>query len=150
MKSRMTNPAQVNPAAMKAILALGKATEGQGVPTATLELVKLRASQINSCSFCVNMHSADMRKAGESDERLFTVAAWREAPYFTEAERVALELTEVLTRLADHPDPVTDELWARAQEHYDEQAISALVLAIANINTWNRVNAAIRQVAGSW
>ncbi|GAA2977630.1 carboxymuconolactone decarboxylase family protein [Actinokineospora diospyrosa] len=150
MQARMDNPTAVIPEAMKALLAFGKAASGQGVEESTIELVKLRASQINGCSACVHMHARDMRKAGESDERLFTVAAWREAPFFTDAERVALELTEVLTRLADTANPVSDALWARVREHYDERATSALLVAIANINVWNRLNAAVHQVAGSW
>ncbi|GAA3058015.1 carboxymuconolactone decarboxylase family protein [Actinokineospora globicatena] len=150
MQARMDNPAVILPEAMRALLAFGDAASGQGVPESTIELVKLRASQVNGCSACVHMHARDMRKAGESDERLFTVAAWREAPFFTEPERVALELTEVLTRLADSANPVPDELWARVREHYDERAASALLVAIANINVWNRLNAAVHQVAGSW
>ena len=85
-----------------------------------------------------------------SDERLYAVAAWHDAPYFTDAERVALELTEALTRLADRGDPVSDELWAEAARHYDEQGLSALLIAISSINVWNRLNAATRQVAGAW
>ncbi|WP_204456394.1 carboxymuconolactone decarboxylase family protein [Actinokineospora baliensis] len=150
MQARMDNPTAVIPEAMKALLAFGKAASGKGVEESTIELVKLRASQINGCSACVHMHARDMRKAGETDERLFTVAAWREAPFFTDAERVALELTEVLTRLADSANPVSDELWTRVREHYDERQTSALLVAIANINVWNRLNAAVHQVAGSW
>jgi AhpD family alkylhydroperoxidase len=121
-----------------------------GVPDATHLLVQLRASQINGCSVCVDMHARDMRKAGESDERLFAVAAWREAPYFTDAERAALALTECVTRLSDRPDPVPDEVWNEAARHYDEMALGTVVLAIASINVWNRLNAATRQVAGEW
>ncbi|RLK58315.1 alkylhydroperoxidase AhpD family core domain-containing protein [Actinokineospora terrae] len=146
----MDNPAIVIPEAMKALVAFGNTAAGKGVPESTIELVKLRASQVNGCSACVHMHARDMRKAGESDERLFTVAAWREAPFFSEPERVALELTEVLTRLADTANPVTDELWGRVRAHYDERAASALLVAIANINVWNRLNAAVHQVAGTF
>ncbi|GLZ39707.1 carboxymuconolactone decarboxylase family protein [Actinokineospora sp. NBRC 105648] len=150
MQARMDNPTKVIPDAMKALLALSRATQQDGLPTATVELVKLRASQINGCGACVDMHARDAKKAGETDERLWSVAAWRETGYFTDAERVALELTEALTRLADRADVVSDDLWARAAKHYDEKALSALVLAIANINVWNRLNAAVRQPAGSW
>jgi AhpD family alkylhydroperoxidase len=116
----------------------------------TLKLVHLRASQINGCSFCVEMHARDLRKAGETDERLFAVAAWREAPYFTEAERAALALTEAATRLSDRADPVPDEIWEEAARHYDESALAALIVSIGLINFWNRVNVTTRQVAGTW
>jgi AhpD family alkylhydroperoxidase len=150
MQARMQNPAMLVPDAFAALMALGKAAHGGGVPDATHLLVQLRASQINGCSVCVDMHARDMRKAGESDERLFAVAAWREAPYFTDAERAALALTECVTRLSDRPDPVPDEVWKEAARHYDEMALGTLVLAIASINVWNRLNAATRQVAGEW
>ena len=150
MQARMNNPAMVLPDAMKALLALGTTAKNGGVPQQTLELVHLRASQINGCSFCVEMHARDLRKAGETDERLFAVAAWREAPYFTEAERAALALTEAATRLSDRADPVPDEVWKEAARHYDEKALSALILAIGLINFWNRLNVTTRQVAGKW
>jgi AhpD family alkylhydroperoxidase len=121
-----------------------------GVPSTTLELIHLRASQINGCSVCVDMHARDLRKAGESDERLFAVAAWRDAPYFTDAERAALALTEAVTRISDREDPVPDEIWNEVARHYDERALAALLIAIANINVWNRLNVATRQVAGAW
>lgn len=150
MQSRMKNPVEILPEAMKALWALKNATEKAGVPEKTLILVELRASQINGCSMCVDMHSRMAKKAGETDERLFTIAAWREAPYFDDAERAALTLTEALTRISDRPDPVSDEIWNQASKHYDEKALAALTLAIANINVWNRLNVATRQVAGSW
>src|SRR5213592_4729896 len=134
MQARMSNPAMILPDAMNAIQTLLKATRKGGVPSATLELVHLRASQINGCSFCVDSGARSAKKAGETDERLFAVAAWREAPYFTEAERAALALTEAVTRLADRADPVPDEIWDEAARHYDEEALAGLVLAIANIN----------------
>ena len=112
-------------------------------------LVHLRASQINGCSVCVDMHARDLRKAGESDERIFAVAAWRETPYYTDAERAALALAEAMTRLSDRPDPVPDDVWDEAARHYDERALAALTLSIATVNVWNRLNAATRQVAGS-
>jgi len=148
MQSRMTNPAFVVPEALKALNSLGTSISKGGVPNITLELVRLRASQINGCSLCVEMHARDLKKAGEKDERLFTVAAWREAPYFTDAERAALALTEAATRLNDRADPVNDEIWNEAARHYDEKAMADLVLNIALINFWNRVNVPIRQVAG--
>ncbi len=152
MQARMSNPAMILPDAMNAIQALLKATRKGSVPSATLELVHLRASQINGCSFCVDSGARSARKAGETDERLFAVAAWREAPYFTDAERAALALTEAATRLADRADPVPDEIWDEASRHYDEQGLAALILMIATTNLFNRLNATTRQVAGavSW
>jgi len=149
MQARMKHPAMVVPGAMPALQAVGASVHESGLRPELVELVNLRASQINGCSVCVEMHSRDLRKAGESDERLFGVAAWREAPYFDDAERVALALTEAVTRLADRPDPVPDELWEDVTRHFDEDERAALVLAIANINVWNRLNAATRQMAGS-
>jgi AhpD family alkylhydroperoxidase len=150
MEARMTHPVFLVPAALKALTAYSHAAEGLGVPAETLEMVHLRASQINGCSVCVELHSSSLKKEGMSDQRLFTVAAWRDTPYFTDAERAALDLTETVTRVADRGDPVPDEVWAEAARHYDEQGLSALLLAITSINVWNRLNAATRQVAGAW
>lgn len=150
MQPRMSHPAFAVPDAMDALQALGKAVGNGGVAEQTLELVHLRASQINGCSVCLDGHSRAAKKAGETDERLFTLAAWRDAPYFTDAERAALALTEAVTRLSDRPDPVPDAIYDDAAKHYDEKQLAALILAIANINVWNRLNAATRQVAGSW
>jgi AhpD family alkylhydroperoxidase len=150
MQSRMSNPAMIVPGALEALMALGKCTQNGGVPPRTLDLVRLRASQINGCSVCVDMHWREARKAGETDERLFAVAAWHEAPYFTNEERAALALTEAVTRLSDRADPVPDDIWEEATRHYDEPALAALVLAIATINLFNRLNAATRQIPGEW
>ncbi|GAA2827875.1 MULTISPECIES: carboxymuconolactone decarboxylase family protein [Aminobacter] len=149
MQARMTNPAILLPDAMQALFALNKATEKDGLSEVTRKLVHLRASQINSCSVCVHMHSLELRKLGEKDDRIFAVAAWRDTPWFTPAERAALALTEAVTRVADKSDPVPDDVWEEAVSHYDEKAISALLLTIALINVWNRLNAAVRQVAGA-
>jgi AhpD family alkylhydroperoxidase len=149
MQARMQNPAMVIPEAMPAILGVLKATKKGGVPEATLELVHLRASQINGCSYCVDGGARSAKKAGESDERLFAVAAWREAPYFTDAERAALALTEAATRLSDRTDPVPDEIWDEAAKHYDEQGLAALILMIGVSNLFNRLNATTKQVAGA-
>jgi len=149
MQARMNNPALVLPDAMQALFAVNKATENAGVPPVMLKLVHLRASQINGCSVCVDMHWRELRKAGESDERIFSVAAWRDTPYFTDAERAALALTEAVTRLSDRMDPVPDEIWGEAARHYDERALAALILSIALINFWNRLNATVRQIAGA-
>ena len=151
MEARMKNPAMILPGAMEAIQALQAATEKGGVPPATLALVHLRASQINGCSACVDMGTRYASKGGESDARLFAVAAWRHAPYFTDAERAALALTEAVTRLSDQTDAVPDAVWDEAARHYDEKALGALVLSIAMTNVWNRLNVAVRQPAGqSW
>ncbi|EJL23349.1 alkylhydroperoxidase AhpD family core domain containing protein [Caulobacter sp. AP07] len=150
-QARMTNPALVLPDALKALQALDAATKAAGVSVRTLELMHLRASQINGCGVCVDMHPKLARKAGETDERLFAVGAWRDTPYFTPAERAALALTEAVTRLSDRADPVPDEVWNEAAEHYDEAQLASLVLSIASINVWNRLNVSVKQVAGaSW
>lgn len=148
MQARMPNPALMIPGAMQALQALAKSVEKSGVPPRTFELIHLRASQINGCSVCIDMHSRLLKKASETEERLFTVAAWRDAPYFTDAERAALALTEASTRLSDRADPVPDEVWEEAARHYDQNALACLVLAIATINVWNRLNVTTRQVAG--
>lgn len=150
MQARMKNPVLVLPEAMQALLALDKASTKDGLPYVTRKLVHLRASQINGCSVCTDMHSRELRKADQSDERLFAVAAWRETPYFSEAERAALALTECVTRLSDRADPVPDAVWNEAARHYDEQALAALIVQIGAINLWNRLNATVKQVAGAW
>jgi AhpD family alkylhydroperoxidase len=150
MQPRMTSPALSLPGAFDALMALGKAIEKAGVPRTTIELMNLRASQINGCSVCVDMHWRGLRKLGEKDERIFAVSAWRESPYYSEAERAAFALTEAATRLSDRADPVPDEIWKEAARHYDETQLSALVMSIGMINLWNRLNAATRQVGGEW
>ena len=126
------------------------AVRGAGLPEATGNLVHLRVSQINGCSACVGGGARTAQKAGEPAERLFAVAAWREAPYFTDAERAALALAEAVTRLSDRPDPVPGEIWAEAARHYSERELSALVLWIATANLFNRLNVTTKQVAGAW
>ena len=150
LQSRMKNPAMIIPEAMQAIQALNAATQQGGVPEPTLALVHLRASQINGCSVCVHSGASHARKAGETEDRLATVAAWRDAPFFTDAERAALALTEAATRLADRPDPVPDEIWDEAAKHYDERGLAALILMISVSNVFNRLNITTRQVAGAW
>jgi AhpD family alkylhydroperoxidase len=150
MQARMQNPAQVLDGATNAIFGLIKAIKQADVPELTLGLVHLRASQINGCSFCVDGGVKSAKNNGESDERLHAVAAWRETPYFTDAERAALALTESVTRLADRPDAVSDEVWDEAAKHYDERGLAGLVLYIATTNLFNRLNASTRQAAGSW
>jgi AhpD family alkylhydroperoxidase len=147
-EARMAHPAFLLEGAMDALQSLAKVVQKSGLPDKTTELVALRASQINGCGVCAVQHPVILRKLGETDERIFAVAAWREAPFFTEAERAALALTEALTRVADVAEPVPDEIWDEAARHYDDQALAGLVLSIANINVWNRINVATRQVAG--
>lgn len=149
MQPRMKNPAVVLPDAMPAIKALYSTVYKGGVPPKTLALVHLRASQINGCSYCVDSGARHAKAAGEKDERLFAVAAWRDAPYFTDAERAALALTEAVTRLSDRPNPVPDEIWEEATRHYEERGLAALILAIATTNVFNRMNVTIRQAAGA-
>jgi AhpD family alkylhydroperoxidase len=150
LTARMPNPAVIIPEAMKPIQALYGSISGGGVPRATLELVHLRVSQVNGCSPCVDGGWRAARKAGETDERIFAVAAWRETPYYSEAERAALALAEAVTRLSDRPDPVPDEIWDAAARHYDERGLAALILMIATTNLFNRLNVSTRQPAGSW
>ena len=120
------------------------------LPAATQELVKIRASQINGCAYCTDMHTKDAAHAGETPVRLNLIAAWREATVFTEAERAALELAEQGTRIADAAGGVTDEAWANAAKHYDEEQLAALVSLIAGINAWNRMNVITQQPAGDY
>jgi AhpD family alkylhydroperoxidase len=150
MNSRIDNPALVVPGALQALQGIADAARQSDVPATTLYLVELRASQINGCGVCVDIHSRELKHAGESDARINTVAAWRDVSYFSDAERAALALTEATTRLADRPDPVPDEIWEEAARHYDDAQLAALVLAIASINTWNRLNVATRQIGGEW
>ena len=135
---------------LKHFTSAGKAVSASTLPAATQELVKLRASQINGCGFCTDMHTKDAAHAGETSTRLNLVAAWREATVFTEAERAALELAEQGTRIADAAGGVTDDAWANAAKHYDEEQLSALVIIIAVINAYNRVNVMIQQPAGDY
>jgi len=150
MEPRIENPAMSLPGVLPALQKLAAATRHAGLPNSTLALVEIRASQINGCSVCLDMHTRELKNEGEPDERVLMVGAWREAPYYSDAERAALALTEAMTRLADRSDPVPDEVWDEAARHYDEQQLAALVVAIAGINTWNRINAATRQITGEW
>jgi AhpD family alkylhydroperoxidase len=149
MKARMNHPVAVLPDAMTALQALSDATRSGTVPETTHTLIHLRVSQINGCSFCVDMHARELKQAGEPDERIWAVGAWRESRCFTDAERAALALAESMTRIADRADAVPDAVWDEAADHYDEKELAALLLSIAGINVWNRLNAAIRQPAGT-
>ena len=150
MHARMKNPAIIVKGAMQPTQDLWAAAAKSGLPARTLDLIHLRTSQINGCSYCVDSGSRNAKKSGETDERLFAVATWRDAPYFSDAERAALALAESVTRLSDRPDPVPDAVWDEAARHYDEPALAALVIAIATVNVWNRLNVSTRQVAGEW
>ncbi|MEP6829918.1 MAG: carboxymuconolactone decarboxylase family protein [Rhizomicrobium sp.] len=149
MQARMKNPAMVLPEALPAIQALYGAAAKAGVPQGLHHLIHLRASQINGCGACVDGGVKHAKKAGETDERLFAVSAWRDTPYFTDAERAALALTEAVTRLSDRTDPVPDAVWDEAARHYDEKQMASLLLAIATTNVFNRLNVATRQLAGA-
>ena len=149
MEPRIKEPLALLPDVMAPIQALLKSAYSSGVPRATLELVHLRASQINGCAWCVVSGTQQSAKAGAAPERLAAVVAWREAPYFDDAERAALALTEAATRLADRPDPVPDEIWDAAARHYDERQLAGMVLMIGIANLFNRFNVTTRQIAGS-
>jgi AhpD family alkylhydroperoxidase len=154
MHPRIGNPAEKAPGAMEALLSMAKvardAAAEAGVSEATVDLVETRASQINSCAVCLDMHSRAAKKHGITDQQLHTLAAWRDSPYFDESQRAALSLAEAGTRLADRPDAVPDGIWDMAAQHFDDPALAALVLNIALINTWNRLNVMTGQVAGEW
>lgn len=147
MQARIKNPLALIPDSLQALLALDKATDKAELPYVTRKLMHLRASQINGCSMCTLMHARELRKEGESDDRIFAVGAWRETSLFADAERAALELTECLTRIADRSDPVPDSVWNEAAQHWTEKQLAGLVLQIGLINTFNRINVAVRQIA---
>jgi AhpD family alkylhydroperoxidase len=146
----MTSPALTVPGAMDALQMLSTAAHHGDVPPVLLELVHARVGQINGCSVCVDMHTRALRSLGESDARIFSLAVWREASYYTDAERAALALAEAATRLADRPDAVDDAVWAAAARQFGEAALAGLVLSIGLANLWNRLNATTRQVSGDW
>lgn len=148
MEPRLKNPAYLLPDLMPAIMALVKVAQSGTVPARTLELMHLRASQINGCSLCVDLHVGALEKSGETARRMLAVTAWRESPSFTGAERAALALAEAATRIADG-DGVPDDVWKESTKHYDEKQLAALVLNVALINFFNRLNVTTRQVAGS-
>jgi AhpD family alkylhydroperoxidase len=149
LPARMQNPADVLPEAVKPLQSLYMVVQGSGVPAKTLGLVHLRASQINGCAMCLDTGVRHAKQAGDTDERLHAVAAWRESPHFDEAECAALALAEAATRIADDPEAVSDIIWDEAARHYDEKKLGGLVLWIALTNLFNRVNVTTRQQAGS-
>jgi len=146
MQARIGHPMFLVPDAAPGLMALGKATQAAGLPALTRGLVDLRASQINGCAICVDMHARDMREAGASENQVAAVAAWEDSPLFSAAERAALRLTEAVTRLADRTDAVPDSVWDEAAQHYDEKELAGLVMSIALVNLWNRLNRATRQI----
>jgi len=151
MKPRIENPVIASPEALRGLQRFSMAAKKSSeLPETLFHLVEIRASQINGCSVCLDMHTREMKTAGEADQRVLLVGAWREAPYFSDAERAALALAEAATRLADRPDPVSDEVWEEAARHYSEQQLAALVVAIATINAFNRINVSTRQITGGW
>jgi AhpD family alkylhydroperoxidase len=147
MQPRMKHPVALLPAANQALQALGKSAKIDEIPSVVHTLIQLRASQINGCSFCVDLHSRELKQVGESDERIYTVAAWRDSPFFSEAERAALALAEAVTRVDDRADPVPDDVWQGAAAHFSAAGLAALLVSIATINAWNRLNVATRQLA---
>jgi AhpD family alkylhydroperoxidase len=147
---RIKNAVFLLPDVLPALLAVNKAASPEGLPIVTIKLIHLRASQINGCAVCCDMHARELKKEGEADKRIHTVAAWREAPWFTPQERAALALTEALTRLADRPEAVTDEIWNEAARVFEEKELMAIVVQISLINVFNRINCATRQIAGAW
>jgi AhpD family alkylhydroperoxidase len=150
MQARINNPVMSVPGALDGLRGFGMSARSTGVSEETLALVQLRVSQINGCSVCADMHSRELEFLGCGNERLHTLAAWREAPYFSDAERAALALAEAATRLADDPESVSDEIWDEATGHYTEQELAGLVISIAAINAFNRLNATTRQPTGPW
>jgi AhpD family alkylhydroperoxidase len=150
MQARMTNPAYVLPGAMKGIGSIFQAIGESGLRQELAEIVGLRASQINGCGACVHGHTVNLRKAGVSEERISAVAAWRHAPFFSDAERAALKLTEAVTRLADlSQESVPDALWDEVADHFDEKELSGLILTVSLTNMFNRINTTIQEPVGT-
>jgi AhpD family alkylhydroperoxidase len=142
--SRRINLLKTADEGYKAMFAIEGFVNAGKVPQTTLELIKMRVSQINGCGYCIDMHSRDAKQAGETDQRLFAVGAWRDTPFYTEAERAALDLAEAMTRIADNPAGVPDDVWDQAADLYDEEELATLIFAIAAINSWNRLNVTAR------
>ncbi len=139
---------KVAPGALQAMQGLEEYVRGSGLPQGLLELVRTRASQINRCAYCLDMHTKDARANGESEQRLYALGAWRETPFYSERERAALSWTEALTLLAQ--DPVSDELYAEVRGQFSEREIVDLTLAIVAINGWNRLGVGLRSVPGTY
>ena len=149
MEARIKNLQTILSDAWGPMVALGKSLATSPIPEKTRGLVHLRTSQINGCAVCLDLHTRPEFFEKESEARMLTVAGWRDAPFFTDAERAALALAESVTRIADREDAVPDAVWNEAAKHYDEKALCALLIAISSVNVWNRLNVATRQVAGA-
>jgi len=147
METRI-DPRKAAPEVYRAMFALESAVKATGLESDLLNLVKLRASQINGCAFCINMHSKDLRAEGESDERIFLLDAWREAPFYSERERAALAWTEAVTLIAQSHVP--DEVYEQARQHFTDDELAKLTLAVVAINGWNRFSIAFRAVPGHY
>jgi AhpD family alkylhydroperoxidase len=145
MPARMKHPLMIVPGAMQAAIALGEAVRKTALPEKTRSLIHLRVSQINGCSHCVDMASRELRKAGDTEQRIATVAAWRDAPWFDDAERAALALSEAATRLSDRADAVPDAVWEQAARHLDEASMAAVLTQVGVVSLWNHINVPIRQ-----
>jgi AhpD family alkylhydroperoxidase len=150
MVARMKNVYKLAADGYRGLNAVEEYVNGSGMPRGLLELVRVRASQINACAVCTDMHSHKAQSVGESDERIWSVAAWRDTPYFSDAERAALALTEAITRIADNSAGVSDGTWEEASAHFPDEELATLVVAIASVNAWNRINVATRLTAGSF
>ncbi len=140
--------AKAAPDGIAAMRGLEAYVRGSGLEASLLELVKTRASQINGCAYCLDMHTKDARAGGETEQRLYTLSAWRETPFFTERERAALAWTEAVTQIADGPVP--DSVFALAREHFGEKELVDMTMAIVAINGWNRLSVAFKRVAGTY
>lgn len=150
MEARMPNVYKLARGGYLGLTAVEDSLAEGRLPRNLLELIRIRASQINGCSVCTDMHSHRARKEGESDQRLWSVATWRDTPFFSDAERAALALTEAITRVADNSGGVPDDVWRQASDHFGDEDLAALVMAIASVNAWNRINIAARLVAGTF
>lgn len=148
MNARIENPLITYPAARTALLRLRGCAAEAGLPEITRLVVEVRASQLNGCGVCLDMHTRELHAAGEPTTKIDTIAAWREVPYFTDAERAALALTEAATRLPDHPGAIPEQVWLHATEHYSEPQLAALSIAIATINAFNRLMVTTAQSGG--
>src|SRR6187397_1629102 len=139
---------KVSPAAVNAMLALQNYVNGCGLPHSLLELVKLRASQVNGCAYCIDMHSKDARAAGETEQRLYLLDAWREAPFYTDRERAAFAWTEAVTKVTDAHVP--DAVFEEVREQFNDKELADLTMAIAAINAWNRMAISFRNRPGDY
>lgn len=147
MKSRL-NYSEVSPGALKAMMGLEKYVHQSDLESSLVELVRMRASQLNECAYCIDMHSKDARKAGETEQRLYALSAWRETPFFSERERAALEWTEALTKLSS--THVSDELYDSVKKHFSDEEMVVLTMSIVAINGWNRLGVGFRSEVGTY